>query len=196
MTRNGDVGAMDPGVRELLDKIEAAGVPETRRTAEDLVRTVGECYGEGLGRIVGILRGRGEVGGELLRWLAADDLVGGLLAVHGLHPNARACWMDVRAARTLGPGELMSVWAEYDSVLVCNASGELYAYRDRCPACTAALAEADLDGAVLTCPGCQEPYDVRAAGGGVLDPHAQLDPLPLRSDGTTVWVAVPVEIAS
>lgn len=304
MTRDGDASAVATRIDELLGKFDSTEAPGARETAEDLVRTVVEFYGEGLGRIVGILRERGEVGGELVRQLAADELVGGLLAVHDLHPSSlehrvdealdsvrpylgshsgdvdlvgideeavvhlrlrgscdgcpsstvtvklaiedairqaapevtdidvegvaapepvtgtgpggrtslpvvsnvpepvadtappAPAWTEIAGAHTLAPGELMSVRVGRESVLVCNASGERYAYRDRCPACTAALAEAVLDGAVLTCAGCQEPYDVQRAGRGVRESHLHLEPLPLLSDNGVARVALPAEVAS
>lgn len=47
-----------------------------------MVRLLVELYGEGLSRVVDTLTGHD----ELLRDVAADDLVGSLLIVHGLHP--------------------------------------------------------------------------------------------------------------
>jgi Fe-S cluster biogenesis protein NfuA len=52
---------------------------------EDLVHTLLDFYGNGLTRIVHLVR---ETGGEhLLDVLAADELVNGLLVLHDLHPK-------------------------------------------------------------------------------------------------------------
>jgi hypothetical protein len=73
-----------PGERlETLLGVLLAG--PNRRPAEEIVRQVTDLYGEGLTRIVGMLRehaARDDVVGAI----AADDVVGGLLALHDLHP--------------------------------------------------------------------------------------------------------------
>jgi Fe-S cluster biogenesis protein NfuA len=77
-------------------------------------------------------------------------------------------------------------------VLVCSVRGTLYAYRDACAACGSSLAHATLAGERLDCAECAAVYDVRAAGKGLSDPTAHLDPLPLLADSQGVRVAVPV----
>ncbi len=76
-------------------------------------------------------------------------------------------------------------------VLVCSVRGTLYAYRDACPACGSSLAQATLTGERLDCARCGAAYDVRAAGKGLGDPTAHLDPLPLLADSQGVRVAIP-----
>ena len=73
----GDVGAK---VEQLI-----AAFPDARdrARAEELVRLVVGLYGDGLERIAAQLGGRDP---QVLADLAEDDLVGGLLLVHGLHP--------------------------------------------------------------------------------------------------------------
>jgi nitrite reductase/ring-hydroxylating ferredoxin subunit len=75
-------------------------------------------------------------------------------------------------------------------VVVCRVDGSLYAYRDHCPACGAALAGGSLTGAELAC-GCGARFDVRLAGRGVGDPGLHLGPLPLLDRDGAVRVAVP-----
>jgi Fe-S cluster biogenesis protein NfuA/nitrite reductase/ring-hydroxylating ferredoxin subunit len=58
-----------------------------------------------------------------------------------------------------------------------------YAYRPACPACTAALADGALDGAVLACAACGHAYDVRHAGRCVDDDGLHLEPVPLLVGG-------------
>ncbi len=77
-------------------------------------------------------------------------------------------------------------------VLLCSVRGTLYAYRDVCAACGSSLAQATLAGERLDCAECGATYDVRAAGKGLGDPTAHLDPLPLLADSQGVRVAVPV----
>lgn len=57
---------------------------------EDLVRTVADLYGAGLERLLDLLHEHGALTDEVLAALAADDLVAGLLLVHGLHPHDAA----------------------------------------------------------------------------------------------------------
>ncbi len=54
--------------------------------AEELVRLVVDLYGAGIERIMELLYDGGRLDDELLAALAADELVAGLLVVHGLHP--------------------------------------------------------------------------------------------------------------
>lgn len=64
----------------------AAGGVVARERAEELVRLVTDLYGAGLERVMEILYEAGHLDDELLASLAGDELVSGLLVVHGLHP--------------------------------------------------------------------------------------------------------------
>jgi Fe-S cluster biogenesis protein NfuA len=74
MSGRADARAVAERVEGLLDELDGSPV------AEELVRTLMEFYGAGLARIVA-LTPRPEV-----YRLAADDVVGGLLVLHDLHP--------------------------------------------------------------------------------------------------------------
>jgi len=67
----------------LLADVESLPDPRPQALAHELVRTLMRFYGAGLGRIVAALPP------ATLRRLADDDLVGGLLALHDLHPDGR-----------------------------------------------------------------------------------------------------------
>jgi Fe-S cluster biogenesis protein NfuA/nitrite reductase/ring-hydroxylating ferredoxin subunit len=69
-------------IEGLLDEIGSAGDPRVGAKAEELVRTLMELYGDGLSRVVEL----SEPGA--LATLAADELVGGLLVLHDLHPQS------------------------------------------------------------------------------------------------------------
>lgn len=84
----------------------------------------------------------------------------------------------------------VSATAAGTAVLVCAVRGTLYAYRDACAACGAAMGDGLLEREILTCPACSAQYNVRLAGQGVADPDAHLDPLPLLSDSQGVRVAI------
>jgi Fe-S cluster biogenesis protein NfuA len=81
-----------PDVRTHGDRIEAlleasaASGPVARDRAEQLVRLVVELYGAGLERLLEIAHETGALDETLLARLADDELVAGLLLVHGLHP--------------------------------------------------------------------------------------------------------------
>ncbi|WP_051232899.1 hypothetical protein [Pseudonocardia asaccharolytica] len=74
---------LDP--QEVARRVETvlAGMAEPR-TGEELVRLLMRFYGAGLEQIVAIARAAG--GEPMVHRLAADPLVGGLLALHDLHP--------------------------------------------------------------------------------------------------------------
>lgn len=73
-----DVRALPERIEELLDSF---GDPRTAERAEDLVAAVLSLYGEGLKRVVTL------AGDDVVRQLVDDDLVAGLLLLHGLHPD-------------------------------------------------------------------------------------------------------------
>ncbi|MET3174803.1 UNVERIFIED_ORG: Fe-S cluster biogenesis protein NfuA/nitrite reductase/ring-hydroxylating ferredoxin subunit [Arthrobacter sp. UYCu721] len=80
----------------LLDALGAGGAV-ARGRAEDLVRQVTDMYGSGLGRILEILDEQGKLDDGTLAALASDELVSGLLIIHGLHPES----METRVASAL-----------------------------------------------------------------------------------------------
>jgi Fe-S cluster biogenesis protein NfuA/nitrite reductase/ring-hydroxylating ferredoxin subunit len=71
-------------IESLLEEIEAFQDPEARAKTAEMVQTLLELYGEGLGRIVESV---GRLGGEDLKdELLGDELITHLLLLHGLHP--------------------------------------------------------------------------------------------------------------
>lgn len=76
-----DVRELPARIEALLDELASDGDAATARCAEELVAAVLRLYGDGLTRIAGSL------GADDLRRLADDDLVAGLLLLHGLHPD-------------------------------------------------------------------------------------------------------------
>jgi Fe-S cluster biogenesis protein NfuA/nitrite reductase/ring-hydroxylating ferredoxin subunit len=83
-------------ISTLLDALGAGGAV-ARGRAEDLVREVTDMYGSGLERILEILAEQGKLDDGTLAALAADELVSGLLIIHGLHPES----METRVAGAL-----------------------------------------------------------------------------------------------
>lgn len=100
-------------------------------------------------------------------------------------------WEVVEGLDELEPGRLTSVEVAGAGVVVCSVGGELYAYRDRCPACGTGLAgSAVLDAEVLACGACRQRFDVRLAGRGLDRPELHLVPLPLLAGDGRVRLAV------
>jgi Fe-S cluster biogenesis protein NfuA/nitrite reductase/ring-hydroxylating ferredoxin subunit len=100
-------------------------------------------------------------------------------------------WEVVEGLDELEPGRLTSVEVAGAGVVVCSVGGELYAYRDRCPACGTGLAgSAVLDAEVLACGACRQRFDVRLAGRGLDRPELHLVPLPLLAGDGRVHLAV------
>lgn len=99
-------------------------------------------------------------------------------------------WVEVEGLGGLAPGELTTTRIEGAAVVLCNAGGNLYAYHNACPACGSTWREGALEGQILTCPSCRQPYDVQLAGRSPDRPDLHLDPLPLLAEGGGVRVAV------
>jgi Fe-S cluster biogenesis protein NfuA/nitrite reductase/ring-hydroxylating ferredoxin subunit len=100
-------------------------------------------------------------------------------------------WEVVDGLEGLEAGRLTAVEVAGAGVVVCSVGGELYAYRDRCPACAAELAAgAALEADVLACGSCRQRFSVRLAGRGVDRPELHLVPLPLLSGDGGVRLAV------
>jgi Fe-S cluster biogenesis protein NfuA/nitrite reductase/ring-hydroxylating ferredoxin subunit len=72
-------------IDSLLSALGTAG-PVAQQRGEDLVAVVTNLYGAGLERLLVVLASAGRLDAVALDALAADELVSGLLLVHGLHP--------------------------------------------------------------------------------------------------------------
>jgi Fe-S cluster biogenesis protein NfuA/nitrite reductase/ring-hydroxylating ferredoxin subunit len=72
-------------IDSLLSALGTAG-PVAQQRGEDLVALVTNLYGAGLERLLDVLANAGRLDAMALDALAADELVSGLLLVHGLHP--------------------------------------------------------------------------------------------------------------
>lgn len=85
MEQNADLHRTGERIEQLLDA-SAAGGPVAKDRAEELVRLVVDLYGSGLQRILETLDEAGVLDDDLVDRLTDDQLVSGLLLVHGLHP--------------------------------------------------------------------------------------------------------------
>jgi Fe-S cluster biogenesis protein NfuA/nitrite reductase/ring-hydroxylating ferredoxin subunit len=111
-----------------------------------------------------------------------------------------ATWVEVDGIEGLSQGRVVPMLVAGTAAVVCNVAGSLYAYADRCAGCGSGLTGAELEGAVLACPGCAQRYDVVRAGRGMGGPgeanRVHLDPLPLLAENGGVRIAVPAQAVS
>ncbi|MFI5756969.1 NifU family protein [Streptomyces sp. NPDC051569] len=102
--------------------------------------------------------------------------------------DAPAEWHPLAGAPSLADGESAVCEVAGTPLLLVRLPGNLYAYRDHCPACAGRLGEAGVDGDRLRCPSCAAEYDIRRAGQG---DRGHLDPVPLLEENGFVRVALP-----
>lgn len=266
--------------QELVARLESIDDVEARGTAEDLIGTMLELYGEGLERIVGAL----DAAPEVRDALAQDGVVASLLLIHGLYPvplaerveaalvsvrpyleshgggvelvrieegvahlrlrgscdgcpasastlelairealdeaapdldgieveglvepsarrpqrllplagetaPGRSNWVDLPGVAGLETGSLTQAQVGVVPLVVANVGGTLLAYRNACAGCGAPLHRAELDGGLLTCPGCRRRFELPLAGRAVGE-DLHLAPVPLLDEGGRVKVAV------
>jgi hypothetical protein len=91
------------GIEALLDDLAARSEEPARAAAEELVRELMQFYGAGLAQIMETVGAAG--GADLQRRVAANPLVGSLLALHDLHPvelSTRLRYAVDTARRRLG----------------------------------------------------------------------------------------------
>lgn len=70
----------------LVQQAERLPDPAARAHARELVQALLDLHAAGLERLLGHVAAAGEAGDAILGACAADDEVGGLLLLHGLHP--------------------------------------------------------------------------------------------------------------
>jgi Fe-S cluster biogenesis protein NfuA/nitrite reductase/ring-hydroxylating ferredoxin subunit len=106
-------------------------------------------------------------------------------------PNTAPSWTTIDGTETLADGGLLSRHVAGVSLLLCKIEGQLYAYRDQCPACNLPLHLGALavEGGILSCRASHR-YDVRRAGRSPDEPGRHLDPFPLLNKDGVVKVAL------
>jgi Fe-S cluster biogenesis protein NfuA len=142
-----DPRAAGERIDQLIDALGTAG-PVARERAEELVRAVVELYGAGLERVLEIVDGGGALTDATVAALADDELVSGLLVVHGLHPYGVAERVE-RALESVRP-YLRSHGGDVELLGVDDDGGvslRLLGHCDGCAGSTATLQSA-VEGAV------------------------------------------------
>lgn len=76
-------------IQEMMDRIDRFPNPAAKELLQDCLESLLAVYGEGLARLMTILReGNGANGRELLSRIVKDTHFRGLLLIHGLHPQS------------------------------------------------------------------------------------------------------------
>ncbi len=136
-------------LEQLLDALGTGG-PLARQRAEELVRVVVDLYGAGLERLL-VLAGP-DLTESTVDALAADELVSGLLVVHGLHPHGVAERVE-RALESVRPylrshgGDVQLLGVDGDVVRL-----RLLGHCDGCAGSTATLRSAVQDAVEAAAP--------------------------------------------
>ncbi|GAC1524833.1 MAG: NifU family protein [Chloroflexota bacterium] len=103
---------------------------------------------------------------------------------------AGPAWTDVGPLPDLVAGGMSALDVSGKPTLFFNLEGNVYAYRNACPACGQSLERGALRGAEIVCPGCGHRYDIRLAGRCLDAPEQHLEPIPLLVQNSVVKVAV------
>jgi Fe-S cluster biogenesis protein NfuA/nitrite reductase/ring-hydroxylating ferredoxin subunit len=98
-------------------------------------------------------------------------------------------WVALENALQLGDGAWMPMRVAGKRLVVCRVGGNLYAYRNHCPACNMPFDSGALESGLLRCP-LGHRYDVQHAGRCAEVPTAHLDPFPLLLQEGVVRVAL------
>ena len=73
-------------VEELIAALESAADPAVREQTRELIETLLDLHGRGLEQILEAMHETGETGERVIDKLGRDQLVSGVLLLHGLHP--------------------------------------------------------------------------------------------------------------
>ena len=71
---------------DLLREVEESADPATSARTREIVQSILDLHGTALERLLGHVDEAGEVGASILATCAEDEVVSGLLLLHGLHP--------------------------------------------------------------------------------------------------------------
>jgi hypothetical protein len=116
-------------IEEMLGELRETLDAEAWAQVEGVLARLVRMYGVGLQRALEHARANGADGSEFDTALAADDLLGGLLVMHGLHPlstEERVARLAEVLPQRLGvpPESLVLVWLGDNRVRVLSALGE------------------------------------------------------------------------
>ena len=167
---------IERGVAHLHLRGSCDGCPASASTMELTIR---EALNEAAPDLDGI-----EVEG-----LVEPRLVKKQLPLVGQVATGQPTWIELPQVAGLEIGRLAQAQAGSIPLFVANVGGTLLAYRNACAGCGAPLHRAELDGGLLTCPGCRRRYELPLAGRAVGE-DLQLAPVPLLEQDGHVRIAV------
>jgi Fe-S cluster biogenesis protein NfuA/nitrite reductase/ring-hydroxylating ferredoxin subunit len=87
MTNRNEFQQRAQAIEDLIRKLEQSADVELRSAAKNLVQALMELHGEGLDRTLEIVKASGAPGEAIIARLQRDELVKGLMLLHGLHPE-------------------------------------------------------------------------------------------------------------
>jgi len=104
--------------------------------------------------------------------------------------NLEPTWVSIADQNGFPASLLTCTEAMGSRIVLCRVEGQLYAYRDSCPACGSAMGGGNVTGSLLVCPSCDRNYDPRLAGRSTESGGLYLEPVPLLEDQDGVRVAI------
>jgi Fe-S cluster biogenesis protein NfuA/nitrite reductase/ring-hydroxylating ferredoxin subunit len=103
--------------------------------------------------------------------------------------RAKPNWIALENAKQLADGGWMPVRVAGKRLIICRVNGNLYAYRNSCPACNMPFDAGTFEAGLLRCP-LGHGYDVQHAGRCAEMSTVHLDPFPLLLQEGVVRVAL------
>ena len=179
-------------IDSLLSALGTSG-PVAQQRGEDLVALVTNLYGAGLERLLEVLADAGRLDAVALDALAADELVSGLLLVHGLHPydvttRVAAALDSVRPYLGSHGGDVELLGIDDAGVVTLRMLGTC----DSCPSSTVTLQLA-VEGAIQAA--APEVTAIQVEPGARSTPGLiSVESLRVRLDQgetTTAWLSIP-----
>jgi Fe-S cluster biogenesis protein NfuA/nitrite reductase/ring-hydroxylating ferredoxin subunit len=104
-------------------------------------------------------------------------------------PAGAPQWTVIDSFGEMRDGEMRVLDVASVPVMICKTHGNLYAYRNRCPACESELSAGTLEEATLSCR-LGHRFDVKRAGLGRDDAGLHLNPFPLLALNGVVKISV------
>jgi Fe-S cluster biogenesis protein NfuA/nitrite reductase/ring-hydroxylating ferredoxin subunit len=120
--------------------------------------------------------------------LQVEGVVAGPPPKNPVSPNGPR-WTPLNGFGPPGEGESKSLELAGVPLVVCRTHGNLYAYRNECPACGLALEIGPLEEGFLRCR-LGHRFDARLAGRCPDNEDVHLEPLPLLAQGEVIKVSV------
>jgi Fe-S cluster biogenesis protein NfuA len=164
----------------LLRDAERFPDPVAREHMREMVRAVLQLHAAGLGRVLDRLAEAGEPGAAILDDCARDEIVSGLLLLHGMHPldlEARVGQaLDAVRPALAGHGGSVTLLAVEDGVVRLRLEGNCHG----CPSSAATMRQT-IEEAILA----------KAPDVGAIEVEGLVESVP-ATDGDAARVALPV----